>query len=171
MSLPLIPRWSAGTVILAGLFLTAAPSAAGEHDHGAGAGSADTSQLDPATAEIARRLWGDLVCLCGRCQRLTLSACHCPDAAAERKKVLELLRGRDLSTHESAEATYQGVVKEYAARFSGRHVLASEQRSGPPEDWPALVVSVAVIAVAVVAVVFLESRRRGRKRQGSRRRS
>ena len=165
-----MPRCSAGAGLLAGLLLAAAPSAAAKHDHAGGAGSADTSQLDPATAAIARRLWGDLVCLCGRCQRLTLSACHCPDAAAERKKVLELLRGRDLATHESAEVAYQGVVKEYSARFEGRHVLASEQRAGAPEDWPALVVSVAVIAVAVAAVAFLESRRRGRKRLGSRRR-
>jgi hypothetical protein len=135
-----------------------------------GGGSTETSQLDPHTAEVARRLWGDLVCLCGRCQRLTLSACHCPDAAAERKKVLELLRGRDLASPAGAESAYQAVVKEYVARFGGRHVLASEQSSGAPEDWPALAVSLAVIAAAIAAVAFLESRRRGRKRLSSRRR-
>src|SRR6266700_3983968 len=107
---------------------------ASEHDHAGGAGAAETSRIDPQTTAIARRLWGDLVCLCGRCQRLTLSACHCPDAAAERQKVLELLRGRDLATHEGTEAAYRGVVKEYVARFGGRHVLASDQGAGAPED-------------------------------------
>jgi hypothetical protein len=165
-------RFSAVAGLVVGLLLAAVPSAASEHDHGGSSASAEASQLDPKTAEIARRLWGDLVCLCGRCERLTLSACHCPDAAAERKKVLELLRGRDLASSDGAEAAYQVVVKEYVARFGGRHVLASEQRrSSAPEDWPALAVSVAVVAVACAAVAFLESRRRRRKRLGPRRRS
>lgn len=152
--------------LLVGLLIASAPSVASERDHGyaANLASTETSQLDPHTAEVAQRLWRDLVCLCGRCQRLTLSACHCPDAAAERKKVLDLLRGRDIVSRAGAEAAYQTVVKEYVARFGGRHVLASEQPGGPPADWPALAVSVAVIAAACAAVVIVELRRRSRRR-------
>jgi hypothetical protein len=106
---------------------------------------------------VARRLWGDLVCLCGRCQRLTLAACHCPDAAAERLKVVELLHGRDLAAPAQAEVAYQAVVQDYVTRF-GRKVLTSEG-TGPSTtgDWPALAVSIGVIAVACASVILFEA--------------
>lgn len=91
---------------------TAAPgaaSAADEEQHAHHAASSEAAQLDPQTAAVARRLWGDLVCLCDRCERLALSACHCPDAAAERKNVLALLRGRDLATPNGAERRRGGL--------------------------------------------------------------
>jgi len=95
------------------VLLAGAPAAASgdDHEHAGSAASAEISQLDPQTAEVARRLWGEFVCLCGRCERLTLFACHCPDAAAARKKVLELLRGQDLASPGGTEAAYEAVRK------------------------------------------------------------
>ena len=146
----------------------AAPEQRAAHHHSEPASEAE--QLDPQVAEVARRLWGDLVCLCDRCERLTLSACHCPDAAAERKNVLALLRGRDLAAPGGAEAAYQAVISDYAQR-KGRQVLASERTKGPPADWPALVVSVAILALGCGAVAVIEMRRKRarRSRRGSRR--
>ena len=153
--------------------LAPAPRAASEErheQHDRPAPPPEAAQLDPQVAEVARRLWSDLVCLCDRCQRLTLSACHCPDAATERKNVLALLRGRDLAVPGGAEKAYQGVIDDYVHR-KGRQVLASERTSGARADWPALAVSVAVIALACGAFAAIELRRQRvrRSRRGSRR--
>jgi hypothetical protein len=118
---------------------------------------------------VARRLWGDLVCLCDRCERLALSACHCPDAARERKEMVELLRGRDLSSPAAADSAYQTVVAAFVAR-KGKQVLASERSSPAHADWPALVVSIAVLTMACVAVAVIEQRRRQSPRPARRRR-
>jgi hypothetical protein len=80
---------------------------------------------------VARKLWGELVCLCGRCQRLPLSHCHCPMATAERKKILDMLGSRDLATASGQDAAHASVLGDYVTRF-GRDVLASETSS---EDW------------------------------------
>jgi len=153
------------------LFIAAAPSAAfaQEADHHGTSASAELSQLDPQTAAVARRLWGDLVCLCDRCRRLALSACHCPDAARERKEMVELLRGRDLSSPAAADSAYQAVVAAVVAR-KGKQVLASERSSPTRGDWHALVVSMAILAMACVAVAVIEHRRRHVSRAARRRR-
>jgi len=105
------------------------------------------------------------VCLCDRCDRLKLSACHCPDAARERKHILALLHAHDLSAPGSAEIAYQAVVSDYVKR-KGREVLASERVSRAPSDWPALVVSVGILAAGCAAVGVLEHRRRRARRSG-----
>lgn len=148
--------------------LAVVPSAASEHEHVHSTPPTEADALDPQIAPVATRLWNDLVCLCGRCQRLTLAACRCPDAAAERQTVVKLLRGRDLASPEAAQASYQAVVQTYVTRYGGRHVLASEAASGAPEDWPAWVVSVALVALACAGFVILEIRRQRRKRPRSR---
>jgi hypothetical protein len=168
------PRQRAGIGLLIfhlGFAFAASRAVASEQDgdhHGASA-SAELSQLDLQTAAVARRLWGDLVCVCPRCERLTLSACHCPDAARERNETLELLRGRDLSSPSAADTAYQTVVAAFVAR-KGKEVLASERpRSGPP-GWPALAVSVGLVVLACAAVVVIEHRRRRSPRAARRRR-
>ena len=141
----------------------AAPEQRAAHHHSEAASEA--AQLDPQVAEVARRLWGDLVCLCDRCERLTLSACHCPDAAAERKNVVALLRNRDLAAPGGADAAYQAVISDYVQR-KGRQVLVSERTSSAAADWPAWVVSVALIALACGAVAAIEMRRKRARRSG-----
>ena len=166
-------RAKLGAAVLAFLFAPA-PGAAQEAQHqqrNQPAPPPEAAQLDPQVAEVARRLWGDLVCLCERCERLKLSACHCPDAAAERKNVLALLRGRDLGTPGGAEMAYQAVISDYVHR-KGRQVLASEERKASSGgDWPALVFSVAVIALACAGLAAIELRRQRvrRSRRGWRR--
>ena len=148
--------------------LTGAASAAGEldHEHQSRAATAEASELDPRVAPVATRLWNDLVCLCGRCERLTLAACRCPDAAAERKKVTDLLKGKDLASPAGAEAAYQAIVQTYVARFGGRHVLASENAAKIPalaRDWIVLTVVVA-LACGVLLVLALRRKRPPRSR-------
>jgi len=154
-----------GAALLACLLAPATGAASeehqGQHDHTAP--PPEAAQLDSQTAGVARRLWSDLVCLCDRCEHLTLSACHCPDAARERKHILELLHGRDLATAGGAEAAYQAVVSDYVTR-EGREVLASEHNGGVPWALPALAVSVGVIALACGAVAVIEHRRRRARR-------
>jgi hypothetical protein len=152
-----------GALLLVSLLVPARGAASEEHDnHGA---PSEAAQLDPQTAQVARRLWGDLVCLCDRCERLTLSACHCPDASRERKHILELLGARDLSASGNAEIAYQAVVSDYVKR-KGREVLASAGTSRAPSDWPALVVAVGVVALACGAVALMEHRRKRARRSG-----
>jgi hypothetical protein len=157
-------RAKLGALLLISLLLPArgAPSKE-QDDHGAP--PPEAAQLDPQTAGVARRLWGDLVCLCDRCERLTLAACHCPDAARERKHILELLRARDLSPPGSDEVAYQAVVSDYVTR-KGREALASARSSRAPSDWPALAVSIGVIALGCGAVAVIEHRRRRARRSG-----
>jgi len=157
-------REKLGALVLLCLLVPARGAASKEHDDHV-APPPEAAQLDPQTAEVARRLWGDLVCLCDRCERLTLSACHCPDAARERKHVVELLRGRDLASGGSAEIAYQTVVSDYVKR-KGRAVLASERTSSAPSDWPALTVAVGIVALACGAVAVREHRRKRARRSG-----
>ena len=138
-----------------------------EREHHGRAATLDLAQLDPQTAAVARRLWDDLVCLCERCNRLTLSSCHCPDAAKERDQVVALLRGRDLSAQGGGEAAYRAVLDDFVQR-KGRDVLASTRKKGLPFDWLALAISVGIVALACAAVVILEYRRRSRRRLRSR---
>ena len=132
-----------------------------QHDHPAGSTVPEAVELDPRTAAVAGRLWKELVCLCDRCERLTLAACPCPDAAAERKNVVELLRGKDLSSPAASEAAYQAAVQSYVAR-SGRQVLASARSKGISADVATWIGSVAVVIAACGAFVAIELRRRRR---------
>jgi hypothetical protein len=154
-------RQRAGAGLLA-LVVAAPPiAAAAEHeiDHHGATASADLERLDPQTREVARRLWGDLVCLCGRCERQTLSTCHCPDAARERKQILDSLRGHDLSSRAGGEAAYQAVLSDFV-RQKGRGVLASNRSNSLASDWLILLISGAILALACFVVGIIQSRRK-----------
>jgi cytochrome c-type biogenesis protein CcmF len=72
---------------------------------------------------VAKKLWADLVCLCGGCQRETLAACKCAVAKKERDGILAMLDPYDLSTPEGEALAYAEVVESYKERFGGNHVL------------------------------------------------
>src|SRR5262249_794487 len=100
---------------------------------------------------VAKRLFRDLVCLCGGCQRQTFEECPCGIAATERKNILDMLAGMDLSTPEKEEAAYQTVVAAYVERFGGNHVL-----NVPPDtafNRLAWAVPYAVFAAAVIVIL------------------
>jgi hypothetical protein len=164
-------RRGLGAVVAACLIATA-PGAASADDHEMRVHSGpppEAAQLDPQTAAVAGRLWKDLVRLCDRCERMTLSACRCHDSAADRKHILEQLRGRDLASPAGADAAYQAVLLDYVKR-KGKEVLASERSSRALADWPAWVVSDGVLALACAAVAVIEHRRKRSPRARPRRR-
>jgi cytochrome c-type biogenesis protein CcmF len=114
---------------------------------------------------VAKRLWADLVCLCGGCKRETFQACKCAYAKKERDKVLEMLAGKDLSSPEKEQAAYDEVIAAYRDRFGGDHVL-----NVPPDTafnrlaWvvPYAAFGAAVIFVAVLARSWVRRGRRAR---------
>ena len=164
-------RRGLGAVVTACLIATA-PGADSADDHEMRVHSGpppEAAQLDPQTAAVAGRLWNDLVCLCGRCERMTLSACRCHDSAAERGHILEQLRGRNLTSPAGADAAYHAVLTDYVHR-KGKEVLASERSSRAPADWLAWVASVGVLALACGAVALIEHRRKRSRRVPPRRR-
>lgn len=84
-----------------GVFIVLAP-AGGARTVDAGVPADEQAAGPPARITdpppIAQRLWSDLACVCGRCGRMPLSTCTCPEAAHQRDHVLGLLKGRDVST-------------------------------------------------------------------------
>lgn len=143
------------------MLLAAGSSFAGEDEQmKAGPQPKEVADAPP----IAKRLWSELVCLCGRCQRLTYSACHCPEATAERKKILEMLHGRDLTTTAGEEAAHAAVLQAYVARF-GRTVLASETPSG---DWMAWL-ELAAVPLAIIGAFYIIRSSRVRRPKARRR--
>ena len=106
----------------------------------------------PKGSPLAERLWKDVVCLCGRCPRLPLAACHCPDAVKERQHIEDMLRARDLSSAEAQESAYAAVVSEYVTRFGGRDVLASASQGSAWGPWLALAGALAGVGFAIVAI-------------------
>lgn len=75
------------------------------------------------SSDTATKLMKELVCLCGGCKREDIYSCKCGYAANERKKVNQLLAGRDLSTDQAREAAYAAVIKSFVAEYGGEHVL------------------------------------------------
>jgi cytochrome c-type biogenesis protein CcmF len=73
---------------------------------------------------VARRLFRDLVCLCGTCPREAIGTCPCGYAAKERDTVLGLIAGRDVSTKDKEDAVYRDVVNTFIAKYGGQHVLS-----------------------------------------------
>jgi cytochrome c-type biogenesis protein CcmF len=116
---------------------------------------------------IAKKLWSDLVCLCGGCQRESLAECRCAVAAQERERILGMLAGKDLSTPAAEQAAYADVVAAYVARFGGNHVLHV-----PPDtafNRLAFIVPYASFAAAVIIILQVVRTwvRRGRARDGA----
>ena len=121
-----------------------------------------------AAPPLARRIWGELVCLCGRCKRLKLSECHCRDAKAERDRVVAQLAARDVASPNAARAAHDAVIGSYVARY-GKRVLASE--SDDAADWQNWAAAAALVVAAVGGIVVIERYQRTRRKAPRRRRS
>jgi cytochrome c-type biogenesis protein CcmH/NrfF len=111
---------------------------------------------------VAKRLFRDLVCLCGGCKRETLAACTCGYAKAEREKVLAMLAGKDTSTPAAEEAAYVAVRDAIVKEYGGQHVLTVPIDTG--FNRLAWIVPWVVFALALTLVVVVGQRwvRRGR---------
>lgn len=141
-----------------------------EHDHSTSAPAADVP-----VPTMAHRLWHDLVCLCGECDRLTLAACQCPTAARERENILAALRSRGLSSDAQSEAAYQAVVNDYARRHDGKDVFRAAATTKPSRSWigwTLVGVWLAMIAGAALSAMRVRRRRsaKGLPRRTPRRR-
>jgi cytochrome c-type biogenesis protein CcmF len=89
-------------------------------DPGHTSGAASEIYRAPA---VAQRLFADIVCMCGDCKRLTLKACGCPNAVAERAKIMGMLAGKDLSSHEKEQKVYEEIRDSFIKEYGGQHVL------------------------------------------------
>jgi cytochrome c-type biogenesis protein CcmF len=106
----------------------------GEHEeemvkargHSDDAGWAHRYRPDSPTAAS---LMKDLVCLCGGCKRENLHDCKCGYAAQERKKVLAMLAGHDLTTDVGRATARRAVVGAFIREYGGEHVLATPRSS------------------------------------------
>ncbi len=78
---------------------------------------------------LAESLMKDLVCLCGGCKRENLHDCKCGFAAQERKKVLAMLAGHDLTTDAGRATARRAVVGAFIREYGGEHVLATPRSS------------------------------------------
>jgi len=90
------------------------PGPSDDHSH-----SGDVRSASP----IAQRLFADLVCMCGTCQRLTLAKCGCGYAAEEREKIVAMLAERDISTPAAQEKAYVEIRDAFIKQYGGQHVL------------------------------------------------
>jgi cytochrome c-type biogenesis protein CcmH/NrfF len=111
---------------------------------------------------VAKRLFADLVCLCGGCKRETLAACTCGYAKAEREKVLAMLAGRDLSTPSAEEKAYVSIRDALVKEYGGQHILTVPIDAG--FNRLAWIVPWAVFALALTLVLVVGQRwvQRGR---------
>jgi cytochrome c-type biogenesis protein CcmF len=136
----------------------AAVSHGGKSAHVEIPGAQETRENVPA---VVKKLWNDLVCLCGGCNRESLHECRCAIAAEEREWVLAQLAGRDLSTPEAQKKAYADVVAASMARHGGQHVLRVPPNKG--FNRLAWIIPLSAMAGGVVLVVFMTMRfvRRG----------
>ncbi|MBZ0231935.1 MAG: cytochrome c biogenesis protein CcsA [Deltaproteobacteria bacterium] len=77
----------------------------------------------------ASSLMKELVCLCGGCKRENLHDCKCGYAAQERKKVLALLAGHDLTTDAGRATARRAVIGAFIREYGGEHVLVTPRSS------------------------------------------
>jgi hypothetical protein len=77
----------------------------------------------------AASLMKDLVCMCGGCKRENLHDCKCGYAAMERKKVLALLAGHDLTTPGGRATARRAVIGAFIREYGGEQVLAAPRSS------------------------------------------
>ncbi len=102
--------------------------AGGEHQTnapGMGADGTGYAHTERPQNEVADKLMHELVCLCGGCKREDIFSCKCGYAAGERKKVNDMLRGRDLSTPDARDAAYKAVINAFVAEYGGEHVIGT----------------------------------------------
>ena len=113
-----------------------------------------TPGVSAPTSEQIKNVASDLVCLCGTCNRESLSTCLCGFATTERDAIGDLL---------GAGQTRQQIVDGYVDRF-GPMGLAN-----PPEGYNVVwIVPFVMLGVGVFAVRQRQLRRqRGRPRPGT----
>ena len=83
----------------------------------------------PAAQALATSIMEDVICMCGGCSRENLHDCKCGFAAAERKKVLEMLALQDLTTADGRTRARRVVIDSFVQRYGGEQVLASPRAS------------------------------------------
>lgn len=75
-----------------------------------------SADLHREVADVARRLWHDLICLCGECDHKTLEVCECGYAAERRDEILNAVLRHGFRTPEKDDATYALVSREHVER-------------------------------------------------------
>jgi hypothetical protein len=145
-----------------------------------GSGTAPTTHAEPSGSasasattgipDVARRLWHDLLCLCGECEHKTLEACECNYAADRRQEILDAVRRLGFGTPKQDQATYAAVSHDYlehhradAEHAKGRHNHSSEWI----DTTLTLGSAIAGMAVLVVMAELLRRRRAAKAEQRS----
>ncbi len=111
----------------------------------------------PPDSATAANLMNELVCLCGGCKRENLRDCKCGFAAMERKKVLGLLAGHDLTSPAGQATARRAVIGAFVREYGGEVLVA------PPTKATWLVPYLAV--AGGLALIFFVGR--GLVRKGS----
>jgi cytochrome c-type biogenesis protein CcmF len=107
---------------------------------------------DSPTAE---KLMKQLVCMCGGCQRETLFDCKCGFAATERKKVLDLLAGFDMTKPGGPAAAEKAVRDAFIREYGGEDVLATPRGKS---TWlvPYLAIVGGLVVLGVITASFVK---------------
>lgn len=131
-------------------------------------GPSASADAHPPVPDVARRLWHDLLCLCGECSGKTLEACECSYAADRREEILQQVVRMGFGTPAKDEATYALVARDYVVRHKhdgdavrGRIGWAADLMSRP------IVALGAALAAFVVLIGFVEISRRKRAAKSS----
>jgi hypothetical protein len=127
------------------------------HSHTGKANSA----LEPAPP-VARRLWGDLFCMCGECEHVTLADCGCDNAAQVRKRIVEQVERMGLGSPERDEAAYSSVLEGYVATHGAQAEVAYVKRHA----WLDPLLTLGAGISAVVLVIVIVERVRSMRRSG-----
>jgi cytochrome c-type biogenesis protein CcmF len=115
--------------------------------------------------QVAKRLFRDLVCQCGGCQRLPLFECRCGYAKQERAKIMAMIAGKDISTPAGEEAVYVSVRDAFMKEYGGQRALTVPLDGG--FNRLAILVPVAVLGLAVILVLVIGRRWVGRGRRAA----
>ncbi len=128
--------------------------------------SGSVSASTPADVpDVARRLWHDLLCMCGECEHKTLEACECSYAADRRQEILDAVRRLGFGTPKQDQTTYAAVSRDYLAHHSSDREHARARHGSSPE-WidTAITLGSAIAGMAVlVTIAELLRRRRAAK--------
>ena len=123
------------------------------------------SALEPAPP-VARRLWADLLCMCGECKEVTLADCGCENAAQERKRIVEQVEKMGVGSPEREEAAYAAVLDKYVEAHGANAEVAYVLR----HKWldPLLTLGAGISGVVLI-VLIVERLRSARNASGSKR--
>jgi hypothetical protein len=131
-----------------------ASTGSGHHSHTCKANSA----LEPAPP-VARRLWGDLYCLCGECEHVTLADCGCDNAAQERKRIVEQVEKMGLGSPDRDNAAYASVLDKYIDIHGAEAEVAYVKRHAWLDPLLALGAGISGVVLLIVIVERVRSMR------------